>query len=85
MALEVTSTAPAQGARVWQELTPAVAIDLTDHLWSVSELLKYKVGESPLTILKKRGRPAKTQTSPLALGVKNVEGHLKSPIPSFTV
>ncbi len=52
----------AQGARVWQEQTPAMAAGLTEHLWSVAELLKYKVAPKPLPAPKKRGRPAKAKS-----------------------
>jgi transposase-like protein/IS1 family transposase len=37
--------------------TPAMASGLTDHIWSVRELLTYKVAPPPLPIPKKRGRP----------------------------
>jgi len=38
-----------------------MAIGLSDHLWSVHELLKYKVAPQPLTQPKKRGRPAQAK------------------------
>lgn len=37
--------------------TPAMASGLTDHVWSVKELLTYKVAPPPLPIPKKKGRP----------------------------
>jgi transposase-like protein/IS1 family transposase len=37
--------------------TPAMASGLTDHVWSVRELLTYKVAPPPLPILKKKGCP----------------------------
>lgn len=37
--------------------TPAMASSLTDHVWSVRELLLYKVPPPPLPIPKKKGRP----------------------------
>jgi len=37
--------------------TPAMASSLTDHVWSVKELLTYKVASPPLPIPKKKGRP----------------------------
>jgi transposase-like protein len=37
--------------------TPAMASGLTDHVWSVRELLTYKVAPPPLPISKKKGRP----------------------------
>jgi IS1 family transposase len=41
--------------------TPAMASGLTDHLWSVRELLTYKVAPPPLPIPKKKGRPRTKQ------------------------
>jgi len=40
-----------------QRQTPAMASGLTDHLWSLSELLRYKVAPSPWVEPKRRGRP----------------------------
>ncbi len=37
--------------------TPAMASGLTDHLWSISELLSYKVAPAPWVEPKRRGRP----------------------------
>ena len=39
--------------------TPAMASGLTDHVWSVCELLQYKVAPSPWVEPKRRGRPRK--------------------------
>jgi hypothetical protein len=44
---------------VGHRCTPAMAAGLTDHLWSVSELLSYKVAPAPLVKPKRRGRPRK--------------------------
>ncbi len=41
--------------------TPAMASGLTDHVWSVRELLTYKIVPPPLPIPKKRGRPCTKQ------------------------
>jgi transposase-like protein/IS1 family transposase len=38
--------------------TPAMASGLTDHQWSLFELLSYKVAPPPLLIPKRRGRPS---------------------------
>jgi transposase-like protein/IS1 family transposase len=38
--------------------TPAMASGLTDHIWSVKELLTYKIPPPPLPVPKKRGRPS---------------------------
>jgi len=37
--------------------TPAMASGLTDHVWSIGELLRYKVAPSPWIEPKRRGRP----------------------------
>ncbi len=41
--------------------TPAMASGLTDHVWSVRELLTYKIAPPPLPIPKKRGCPCTKQ------------------------
>jgi transposase-like protein len=43
----------------WQPRTPAMASGLSDHIWSVAELLKYKVVPPPFVPPKRRGRPPK--------------------------
>lgn len=42
--------------------TPAMASGLTDHIWSVGELLMYKVAPPPWVEPKRRGRPCKQLT-----------------------
>jgi transposase-like protein len=42
--------------RRWLRRTPAIAAGITDHLWSVSELLWFKVPKPPV-LPKRRGRP----------------------------
>ncbi len=39
--------------------TPAMAAGLTDHIWSVREVLIYKVAPAPWVPPKRRGRPRK--------------------------
>jgi len=51
--------------------TPAMASGITDHVWSVKELVTYKVAPPPLSIPKKKGRP---RTKPL----KNISVPKKS-------
>jgi transposase-like protein len=47
-------------AKHWaRACTPAMASGLTDHVWSVCELLTYKVAPSPWVEPKRRGRPKK--------------------------
>lgn len=65
--------------------TPAMASGLTDHLWSLSELLRYKVAPAPWVQPKRRGRP---RTKPLADPnvPKRPRGRpRKIPLNSFTV
>src|SRR5581483_169730 len=42
--------------------TPAMASGLTDHIWSVGELLTYKIAPVPWIEPKRRGRPRKRPT-----------------------
>jgi len=53
----------AQGRRGEVLLTPAMASGLTDHCWSILELLSYRVAPPPWMAPKRRGRPTK-QTAP---------------------
>lgn len=43
----------------WVEFTPAMASGITDHLWSISELLWWKVPPPAYVPPRKRGRPPK--------------------------
>lgn len=49
--------------RRWLRRTPAIAAGLTDHLWSITELLTFKVPPSPFVPPKRRGRPPKMPTA----------------------
>jgi transposase-like protein/IS1 family transposase len=51
--------AKAQGRRGEVLLTPAMASGLTDHCWSIQELLSYRVAPPPWIAPKRRGRPTK--------------------------
>ena len=42
-----------------QERTPAMAAGLTDHIWSLQEVLCYQVPPAPYVAPKRRGRPPK--------------------------
>ncbi len=53
-------TAPAGSGRRWQERTPAMAAGLTDHPWTMGELLGYQVPPPAWVAPKRRGRPPKT-------------------------
>jgi transposase-like protein/IS1 family transposase len=52
--------------------TPAMASDITDHIWSVKELLTYKIPPPPLPVPKKRGRPCTKQLQGLSIPKKPV-------------
>ena len=43
--------------------TPAMAAGLTDHIWSVAELLRWKVAPAPWAEPKRRGRPRKARVA----------------------
>lgn len=45
--------------RRWVQRTPAIAAGLTDHIWTVRELLTFKVPPPPYVPPKRRGRPPK--------------------------
>lgn len=45
--------------RRWVRRTPALAAGLTDHIWTVDELLMYRVPPPRWTPPKRRGRPSK--------------------------
>jgi transposase-like protein len=49
--------------RKWQERTPAMAAGVTDHIWSMEELLRYKVPLEVWTPPKRRGRKPKLQVA----------------------
>jgi transposase-like protein len=56
--------APAGSGRKWQERTPAMAAGLTDHPWSMPELLTYQVPLPAWVPPKRRGRPPKSARLP---------------------
>lgn len=47
----------------WLERTPAMAAGLTDHCWSLRELLSYQVPPAPFVAPKRRGRRPKCRSS----------------------
>jgi transposase-like protein len=60
--------ASAGTSRKWHERTPAMAAGLTDHCWTMSELLHYQIPLSAWVAPKRRGRPPKASNLP-ATGV----------------
>lgn len=57
-----------QGRRKWQPRTPAMAAGITDHRWTVEELLAYRVPPPPYVPPRRRGRPPKTATALAMVG-----------------
>jgi transposase-like protein/uncharacterized membrane protein (UPF0136 family) len=48
----------------WVERTPAMAAGLTDHPWTMADLLRYQVPLPPWVAPKRRGRPPKQLSLP---------------------
>jgi len=51
------------GRRKWVERTPAMAAGITNEVWTVSELLTYRVPPWPYVPPKQRGHVSKTRSS----------------------
>jgi hypothetical protein len=58
--------APAGAGRKWLERTPAMAAGLTDHRWTMRELLHYQIPLPAWVPPKRRGRPPKSVAQALA-------------------
>ncbi len=56
--------APAGGGLKWQARTPAMAAGLTDHRWTMRELLGQPIPLVPWVAPKRRGRPPKRIQAP---------------------
>ena len=56
--------APTAAQQKWQERTPAIAAGLTDHCWTMQELLSYQVPLPVWVPPKRRGRPPKQKLPP---------------------
>jgi transposase-like protein len=56
--------APVGACWKWQERTPAMAAGLTNHRWTMRELLRYQVPLLPWVAPKRRGRPPKRAQQP---------------------
>jgi transposase-like protein len=59
--------APAGESPKWQERTPAMAAGLTDHPWTMQELLAHPIPLPPWVAPKRRGRPPKAKQPPVAV------------------
>ncbi len=65
--------------------TPAMTAGLTDHIWSISELLRFKVAPAPWVEPKRRGRPRKA-TGPDPTVPKRPRGRPRThPLPDSTL
>jgi hypothetical protein len=51
----------------WRPRTPAMAAGLTDHRWTMRELLSYPIPLPPWVAPKRRGRPPKRSRLPVAV------------------
>jgi transposase-like protein len=51
--------APSGATKKWKERTPAMAAGLSDHRWTLKELLQYQVPPPAWVTPKRRGRPPK--------------------------
>jgi transposase-like protein len=58
--------APSGASRKWAERTPAMAAGLSDHRWTLKELLHYQVPPPAWVAPKRRGRPPKGTAQPSA-------------------
>lgn len=56
--------AGAGAGRKWRQRTPAMAAGLTDHCWSMADLLRYQIPLPAWVAPKRRGRPPKSVPSP---------------------
>jgi transposase-like protein len=56
--------APAGACWKWQERTPAMAAELTNHRWTMHELLRFQVPMPPWVAPTRRGRPPKRALRP---------------------
>lgn len=54
-----------EGRRKWQERTPAMAAGLTDHVWSVSELLHHRVVPKTIDVSRWKSKHRKGSVSKL--------------------
>jgi transposase-like protein/IS1 family transposase len=65
--------------------TPAMAAGLTDHVWSIRELLRYRIAPLPWVSPAKRGRPKKAVESNNRAGIRPLVRLRKGVLCSSTV
>jgi IS1 family transposase len=69
----------------WRACTPAMASGVTDHVWSVSELLGYRLAPPPWLAPRQRGRP-RLRPLPDPTQLKRPRGRPRTrPLPDPTV
>jgi transposase-like protein len=56
--------APSGATKKWKERTPAMAAGLSDHCWTLKELMQYQVPPPAWVAPKRRGRPPKGTAQP---------------------
>jgi transposase-like protein len=71
---------PAASSRKWVERTPAMAAGLTDHVWTLEEVLRYQVPPAPYVAPKRRGRPPKPK--PMTSSLPKRRGRPPKPRPA---
>ena len=74
-----------QAKRFGFACTPAMAAGLTDHLWTIQEVLTYKVAPAPWVKPKRARRPGKQADGELALPKRPRGRPRKHPLPDPTV
>src|SRR5713226_5783282 len=82
---QALSTRAAGEAQKLLRQTPAMASGLTDHLWSFSELLRYKVALAPWVEPKRRGRPRRRSVAEPSLPKRPRGRPRKIPLPDPNV
>ena len=65
--------------------TPAMAAGLTDHVWSIWEMLRYKVAPTPWVEPRRRGRPGLRPGADPAIPKRPRGRPRKHPLPDLTV
>jgi len=81
---QALSTRAAGEAQKLLRQTPAMASGLTDHLWSFSELLRYKVALAPWVEPKRRGRPRRRSVAEPSLPKRPRGRPRKIPLSTLT-
>jgi transposase-like protein/IS1 family transposase len=82
---ELSRSAPdaETGKRTWVACTPAMASGLTDHVWSLVELMSYRVAPPPWIAPKRRGRP-RTRPRPDPAAPKRPRGRPRKVVAEAT-